>query len=97
VSDRRSCRARQLKIYKAGRFGKQPGVNFIGYNPSASCGGTNLNIQNYATAALYNYTPYQPNAASLAAGWGLGDGCSSYGNRNFFNYYTSWFGSTAAP
>lgn len=85
---------RQLKIYKAGRFGKQPGVNFIGYNPSASCGGTNLNIQNYATAALYNYTPYQPNAASLAAGWGLGDGCSSYGNRNFFNYYTSWFGST---
>lgn len=85
---------RQLKIYKAGRFGKQPGVNYIGYNPSASCGGTNLNIQNYATAALYNYTPYQPNAASLAAGWGLGDGCSSYGNRNFFNYYTSWFGST---
>lgn len=85
---------RQLKIYKAGRFAKQPGVNFIGYSPDASCGGTNLNIQNYATAALYNYTPYQPNAASLAAGWGLGDGCSSYGNRNFFNYYTSWFGST---
>lgn len=85
---------RQLKIYKAGRFGKQPGVNFIGYSPNAACGGTNLNIQNYATAALYNYTPYQPNAASLAAGWGLGDGCSSYGNRNFFNYYTSWFGST---
>ncbi|EPD86739.1 hypothetical protein E5344_01310 [Microbacterium laevaniformans] len=85
---------RQLKIYKAGRFGKQPGVNFIGYSPNAACGGTNLNIQNYATAALYNYTPYQPNAASLAAGWGLGDGCSSYGNRNFFNYYTSWFGAT---
>lgn len=87
---------RQLKIYKAGRFAKQPGVNFIGYSPNAACGGTNLNIQNYATAALYNYTPYQPNAASLAAGWGLGDGCSSYGNRNFFNYYTSWFGSTQA-
>lgn len=85
---------RQLKIYKAGRFAKQPGVNFIGYSPNTACGGTNLNIQNYATAALYNYTPYQPNAASLAAGWGLGDGCSSYGNRNFFNYYTSWFGST---
>lgn len=85
---------RQLKIYKAGRFAKQPGVNFIGYSPDSSCGGTNLNIQNYATAALYNYTPYQPNAASLAAGWGLGDGCSSYGNRNFYNYYTSWFGAT---
>lgn len=87
---------RQLKIYKAGRFAKQPGVNFIGYNPNSGCGGTNLNIQNFATAALYNYTPYQPNAASLAAGWGLGDGCSSYGNRNFYNYYTSWFGSTQA-
>jgi len=85
---------RQLKVYKAGRFGKQPGTNFIGYNPNSACGGTNLNIRNYATAALYNYTPYQPNAAALAAGWGLGDGCSSYGNRNFFNYYTSWFGST---
>lgn len=85
---------RQIKIYKAGRFAMQPGVNYIGYNPNSACGGTNLNIQNYATAALYNYTPYQPNAASLAAGWGLGDGCSSYGNRNFYNYYTSWFGST---
>lgn len=87
---------RQLKIYKAGKFAKQPGVNFIGYNPNSACGGTNINIQNYATAALYNYTPYQPNAAALAAGWGLGDGCSSYGNRNFYNYYTSWFGSTQA-
>ncbi len=87
---------RQLKIYKAGKFAKQPGVNFIGYNPNSACGGTNINIQNYATAALYNYTPYQPNAAALAAGWGLGDGCSSYGNRNFYNYYTSWFGSTHA-
>ena len=87
---------RQLKIYKAGKFAKQPGVNFIGYNPNNACGGTNINIQNYATAALYNYTPYQPNAAALAAGWGLGDGCSSYGNRNFYNYYTSWFGSTQA-
>lgn len=54
---------RQIKIYKAGRFAMQPGVNYIGYNPNSACGGTNLNIQNYATAALYNYTPYQPNAA----------------------------------
>lgn len=84
----------QLKTYKAANFAKQPGVNFIGYSPNAACGGTNLNIQNYATAALYNYTPYQPNAAALAAGYGLGDGCSSYGNRNFYNYFTAWFGST---
>ncbi|WP_292831392.1 cell wall-binding repeat-containing protein [Microbacterium sp.] len=84
----------QLKTYKAANFAKQPGVHYIAYSPSSSCGGSYVNIQNYATAALYNYTPYQPNAAALAAGYGLGDSCSAYGNRNFYNYYTSWFGST---
>ncbi len=88
--------AQQLKTYRAANFGKQPGVNYIGYSPTAACGGTNLNLRNYATAALYSYTPYQPNPASLAAGYGLGDGCSSYGNRNFYNYFTQWFGSTQA-
>ncbi|QCQ15383.1 hypothetical protein [Microbacterium sp. RG1] len=84
----------QLKTYSAARFGKQPGSNYIQYNPNAGCGGTTINIQNWATASLYTYTPYQPNAAALAAGYGLGDGCSSYGNRNFYQYYTDWFGST---
>lgn len=83
----------QLKTYRAANFARQPGTHFIQYNPNASCGGSNVRITNYATAALYNYTPYQPNAASLAAGYGLGDGCSSYGNRNFYNYYTDWFGA----
>lgn len=86
--------ATQLKTYKAARFARQPGTHFIQYNPNAGCGGTNVTVANYATAALYNYTPYQPNRASLNAGYGLGDSCSSYGNRNFFNYYTDWFGST---
>lgn len=84
----------QIKTYKAAKFAKQPGTQFIGYSPTASCGGTTLNIRNYATAALYSYTPYQPNASALAAGFGLGNGCASYGNRNFYNYYTLWFGST---
>ncbi|WP_454132501.1 cell wall-binding repeat-containing protein [Microbacterium lacticum] len=86
----------QLKIYKAGSFAKQPGLHHIGYHPNAACGGTTINIRNYATAALYNYTPYQPNAAALAAGSGLGDECSSYGNRNFYRFYTEWFGATQA-
>jgi Putative cell wall-binding domain len=86
----------QLKKYKATAFGKQPGRNWVGYNPNSACGGTYLNIKNYATAALYNFTPYQPNAAALAAGSGLGDSCSSYGNRNFYTFYTAWFGSTQA-
>ena len=58
------------------------------------CGSGPVYIENQATAALYYYTPYQPNAAALAAGYGEGDSCSSYGNRNFFNYFSDWFGST---
>ncbi|MFT4211421.1 MAG: hypothetical protein QM626_06060 [Microbacterium sp.] len=64
------------------------------YNPSTSCGSSAVYIQNQATANLYYYTPYQPNAAALAAGYGTGDSCSAYGNRNFYNYFTDWFGST---
>ena len=51
-------------------------------------------IQNQATAGLYNYTPYRPNQAALDAGYGTGDSCSAYGNRNFWLYFTDWFGST---
>ncbi|MGN6444421.1 LGFP repeat-containing protein [Amnibacterium sp.] len=68
--------------------------NGVLYNPNATCGAQTITIKNKATASLYYYTPYQPNAAALAAGWGLGNGCSSYGNRNFYLYFTTWFGST---
>lgn len=70
------------------------GNNYIAYSPNASCGGTTVYIENLATSALYRYTPYQPNAAALNAGYGTGDGCSAYGNRNFVYYFTDWFGST---
>lgn len=66
----------------------------IAYHPSAACGRTNVYIENQATASLYNYTPYTPNAALLA---GQPDGCSSYGNYNFANYFTQWFGSPSYP
>ena len=69
-------------------------TQFIYYNPNAGCGGSNIYIQNRATSALYRYTPYQPNSAALAASTGTGDSCSSYGNRNFYNLFTEWFGST---
>jgi len=68
------------------------GNNYIQYSPIDSCGGSTVNIQNRATQALYNYTPYQPNAAALNAGYGMGNACSSYGNRNFFLYFRDWFG-----
>ena len=69
------------------------GNNTIKWNPSSSCGSSVVNIENRSTQALYNYTPYRPNQAALNAGWGTGDSCSSYGNRNFYLYFTEWFGS----
>ncbi|EPR76640.1 N-acetylmuramoyl-L-alanine amidase [Leifsonia rubra CMS 76R] len=85
---------RQFKAYKAANFAKQPGVHTIAYYPNnSSCGSKSINIRNYATAALYNYTPYVPNAAALANLGGLGNSCSSYGNRNFWYFYYSWFGN----
>ena len=74
-------------------------VNRIAYHPPVAdqpdCGAPGVLIRNQGTASLYDYTPYQPNAAALGAGYGLGDACSSYGNRNFWNYYTDWFGDPA--
>jgi hypothetical protein len=76
------------------RFGHKPGyVNNVRFHPNAGCGTSPVFIKNQATAGLYNYTPYQPNAAALNNLEGTGDGCSSYGNRNFWRLYTDWFGS----
>lgn len=68
------------------------GNNYIQYNPNAACGGSVVNVRSLATSALYRYTPYQPNSSALAAGYGTGDSCGAYGNRNFYNYFEDWFG-----
>ena len=67
-----------------------------------------VNIQNQATAALYDYTPYQPDPNVLAntnttgsssgpggsiSSW---DNCATYGNRNFWWYFNTWFGPTTS-
>ncbi len=70
------------------------GNNYIQYRPDPSCGGSVVNIVNRATQALYNYTPYQPNTAALNAGYGSAEPCGAYGNRNFYLYFSDWFGST---
>lgn len=72
------------------------GNNNIRYNPVVSCGSSVVNIRNRSTQALYNYTPYQPNAGALAAGYGTAQ-CGAYGNRNFYLFFTDWFGSTVSP
>ena len=67
------------------------GDNYIQYNPNSGCGGSVVNIRSLATSALYRYTPYQPNAGALAAGYGTAY-CGAYGNRNFYLYFEDWFG-----
>lgn len=89
--------ARQFQVYAQNPtlFNYRPGqVNNIQYKPATNCGTQAVFIENQATASLYIYTPYVPNGAALSNLYGLGDGCSSYGNRNFWRIYTDWFGST---
>lgn len=71
-------------------------VTGVRYNLDASCGSKQVAIQNKATAALYYYTPYTPNAASLASYPGEGDACSAYGIRNFWMLFNAWYGSSTA-
>lgn len=77
---------------------KKPGVNYVLWNVTQrGCGGANVTIRGKATAALYTYTPYQPNDAALNNMYGTGDSCSAYGNRNFWRVYWDWFGNTRNP
>ena len=86
-------------IINPSSYNFQRGVTrYIQYSPDVNCGGSNVAIQTASTAALYNYTPYQPNVGALT---GLSDSspgstvsCGAYGNRNFFWYFNSWFGPT---
>ncbi|WP_157944057.1 hypothetical protein [Blastococcus atacamensis] len=98
--------AHRFKEYRANpaKFNYRAGMtNSINYAPMTAeydniggtrCGKASVYIQNQATAGLYNYTPYVPNQAALDAGYGTANDCSTYGNRNFFLYFTDWFGST---
>ena len=61
-------------------------------NFGIDCGAQNVYMSNWATVALYVYTPYTPNAAALNNLYGLGDNCSAYGNRNFWVIFSDWFG-----
>ena len=94
--------ASQFQRYRQnpGAYQHQPfTTENVNYHPNSfvvnppTCGTKSVYIQNYATAGLYNYTPYTPNAAALANLYGTGDTCSSYGNRNFWRLFTDWFGS----
>ena len=86
----------QLKYYKDHiySYGYYPYMtNNIYYSPNFSCGTKSVYLENIATTSLYIYTPYTPNDAALANYPGEAY-CGSYGNRNFFMYFSEWFGST---
>ena len=71
-------------------------VSQILYQANApDCGARAVVVRNQPTASLYWYTPYTPNTAALANLNGVGDECSAYGNRNFWVYYSNWFGNPA--
>lgn len=86
----------QLNYYKEHiySYGYYPYMtNNIYYSPNYSCGTKAVYLENIATTSLYIYTPYTPNDAALANYPGEAY-CGSYGNRNFFMYFSEWFGST---
>ena len=96
--------AKQYRNYldNPNSFNYVVGNNNIAYAPG--CGSSTVNIQNQATAALYDYTPYQPSSAVLSntnptssnngPGGAVSGTCNTYGNRNFWWYFNTWFGST---
>ncbi|WP_157970783.1 C40 family peptidase [Nakamurella deserti] len=90
--------AKQWSRYKVDpdKYHYQAGetANILWNVAETGCGGSDVTIRNTATASLYNYTPYQPNAAALASYPGVGDRCSAYGNRNFFFLFQKYFGVT---
>jgi len=92
--------AKQWSKYRAriptGYYPYQVGkpVTILWNIAASGCGGGAVTIANVATASLYVYTPYQPNAASIGGFPGEGDRCSSYGNRNFWFLFRRYFGST---
>ncbi len=79
-------------------YKKPRATNYVLWNvQETGCNGSNVYIENNATAALYTYTPYQPNSAALNNMYGTGDRCSAYGNRNFWRVFNDWFGTTKLP
>ena len=86
----------QLNYYKEHIYSynyRPYATNYILYSPTISCGRKEVYLENLATTSLYIYTPYTPNDEALRNYPGTAT-CGSYGNRNFFMYFSEWFGDT---
>jgi len=90
-----AARTYQMYVQRPERFNYQPyRANEILYAPGCEAG--TVMIENAATAALYDYTPYQPNPQVLAGSTSAD--CSAFGNYNFWRLWFYWFGDPlAAP
>ena len=86
----------QFKYYKdhPNDYRYHIGWNDIQYSPNLTCGTKRVYIENIATLSLYIYTPYTPNDGALANYPGTAN-CGAYGNRNFFMFFSEWFGNPA--
>lgn len=87
----------QLKYYREhpNDYRYKIGWNEIQYSPNIACGTKRVYIENIATLSLYIYTPYTPNDGALT-NYPRASHCGAYGNRNFFMFFSEWFGSTTA-
>jgi putative cell wall-binding protein len=86
--------ARQLQDYRQDPRLPIGSPSTIEYSPNeaADCGSVQVTIRTVATAALYTYTPFAPNAGALDPSVPFDPQCSSVGNLNFWANYTDWFG-----
>ena len=60
-----------------------------GVGKSPTVDGQPTFLSSCITGSLYNYTPHRPDSAYTAV-----NGTYFYGNYNFVNFFTNWFGST---
>ena len=72
-------------------------VNAIRYHPNAGCGTKDVLVRNRATAALYYYTPYTPNAAALANLGRLRRRLQRLRQPQLLGVLQHWFGVPTAP
>lgn len=85
--------ARQMSVYEQnpGSYMVLPyATTYIPYAPGEECEGSEVYVDNQATANLYNYTPYQPSPGALL---GEGGPCTTMGNQNFYALFNAWFKS----
>lgn len=84
--------ARQFQRYRRDSTSydyQAQGYYQIRNGPAEECGTSEVKIENWASAGLYNYTPYAPTQNSLL---GVFDECNQAGNLNFYAYFKAWFG-----